>query len=235
MSGRVFRLVESQEQVATLGYVDTLEEQATLENLLETVKPQNLPDAEPYHYLLKTPFRYPPLKWGSRFGRQHEPGIFYGGSSVDVTLAESAYYRLIFWHSMAGEPPTPRIRSEHTLFSVRYRSDKGVQLQNPPFDRHCSALSDVINYSATQTLGSSMRNSGVQVVEYPSARDPKSGLCIGIYSPKALARKQPETRNKWLCELDQNNVVFKNIDEGDLYHFSLDTFCFNGVLPTPAA
>ena len=98
INGRAYRLVESQEQVATLGYVDSLDEQAVLEDLLEATKPANLPDAEPYHYLLKTPFRYPPLKWGSRYGRQHEAGIFYAGKSVATTLAESAYYRFVFWY-----------------------------------------------------------------------------------------------------------------------------------------
>lgn len=234
VSGRVFRLVESQEQVATLGYVDTLDEQAILENLLETVKPKNLPEAEPYHYLLKTPFRYPPLKWGSRFGRQHESGIFYGGASVNVTLAESAYYRFVFWYSIDAEAPKPNIQSEHTLFSVRYRSEFGIQLQLPPFDAEAARLRDVQQYSATQTLGTAMRDAGVQVVEYSSARDPDSGICIGIYTPKALARKQPESRNKWLCELTKNEVVFKNLDLGDLHRFSFESFCHAGELPLPA-
>ena len=94
LKGTLYRLVESQEQVATLGYVDTLDEQALLEEMLESTKPVYREGLMTYHYLLSTPFRYPPLKWGSRFGAVHEPSIFYGGSTVDVTLAESAYYRL---------------------------------------------------------------------------------------------------------------------------------------------
>ena len=39
LQGLLHRLVESQEHVATLGYVDTLEEQAVLEALLDGVKP----------------------------------------------------------------------------------------------------------------------------------------------------------------------------------------------------
>ena len=94
----------SQEQIATLGYVDTLAEQALLEQMLDDVKPPYRADTDGLHYLLKTPFRYPPLKWGSRFGRIHEPGIFYGGCSTEATLAEAAYYRFVFWYSMDGEP-----------------------------------------------------------------------------------------------------------------------------------
>ena len=70
LRGKLVRLVESQEQVATLQLVDTLEEQALLEELIETSKPHLPPSSETLHYLLKTPFRYPPLRWGSRFGRR---------------------------------------------------------------------------------------------------------------------------------------------------------------------
>ncbi len=73
LAGELFRLVESQAQVATLDYVDTLAEQALLEDLLETVKPPWPADSARLHYLLRTPFRYPPLPWGSRFGQRHEP------------------------------------------------------------------------------------------------------------------------------------------------------------------
>jgi hypothetical protein len=91
VGGTLYRLVESQEQVATLGYVDTLEEQALLEAMLDEVKPPYRAGTEGLHYLLRTPFRYPPLPWGSRFGRVHEPGIFYGARNTDATLAEAAY------------------------------------------------------------------------------------------------------------------------------------------------
>ena len=104
VKGTLYRLVESQEQIATLGYVDTLDEQALLEEMLESTKPNYKEDLSAYHYLLSTPFRYPPLQWGSRFGGIHEPSLFYGGVSIAVTLAESAYYRFIFWKSMAGKP-----------------------------------------------------------------------------------------------------------------------------------
>src|SRR5690606_8663914 len=114
IDGKLYRLVESQEQIATLGYVDTLDEQALLEQMLDQAKPVSQADCEPLHYLLKTPFRYPPLKWGSRFGRVHERSLFYGGKNIGAVLAESAFYRFVFWHSMDGTPVKDRIRSEHT-------------------------------------------------------------------------------------------------------------------------
>jgi hypothetical protein len=53
-------MVESQEQIATRGYVDTLAEQSVLEELLEESKPAYPDKTTDLHYLLKTPFRYPP-------------------------------------------------------------------------------------------------------------------------------------------------------------------------------
>jgi len=108
LCGEVHRLVESQEQVATLTYVDTLEEQTLLESMLDNAKPPLPPGASGLHYLLSTPFRYPPLRWGSRFGRVHERGIFYGGLSRHTTLAESAYYRFALEDfQVAGRLPMP--------------------------------------------------------------------------------------------------------------------------------
>ncbi|WP_348701299.1 RES family NAD+ phosphorylase [uncultured Marinobacter sp.] len=194
IEGVLFRLVESQEQVATIGYVDTLEEQAVLEELLETSKP-DYPEVlrSERHYLLKTPFRYPPLPWGSRFGRVHEPGLFYGGRSVDATLAESAYYRFVFLWSMDGTPPTDKLNSEHTLFSVGYSTAIGVQLQRPPFDEFTAQMVHPRDYSASQTLGSRMRAAGVEAFEYPSARAAGHQLCGALFTPRALADRAPRS------------------------------------------
>lgn len=68
LDGTVVRLVESQEQIATHRLVATLARQAQLEALLERTKPPLRPGTDGLHYLLATPFRYPPLPNGSRFG-----------------------------------------------------------------------------------------------------------------------------------------------------------------------
>ena len=140
--GTLLRLVESHAEVATLGYVDTLEEQAVLEALLEGTESSYPADCAGMHYLVKAPFRKAPLKWGSRFGRRHERGIFYGGLSIGSTLAESAYYRFIFWFSMNAVPPKPRITTRHSLFEADYRTEVGVKLHRPLFDVHRPALTD---------------------------------------------------------------------------------------------
>lgn len=234
VSGSLYRLVESQEQVATLGYVDTLEEQALLEQMLEDAKPVYKEDLTAYHYLLSTPFRYPPLKWGSRFGGVHEPSIFYGGASIGVTLAESAFYRFVFWNSMAGTPIKKQIRSEHSLFSVDYQSKYGVSLHQEPFDNYQHEISSPTQYTQAQQLGSAMRTSGVEVFEYLSARDPNKGICVGLFTARAFKHKRPKTMTQWLCETAANEVLFKQIGSSEITSFKLETFLVNAKLPVPA-
>lgn len=235
VAGTLYRLVESQEQVATLGYVDTLEEQALLEAMLEDGKPPCPDDASQLHYLLKTPFRYPPLKWGSRFGRRHEPSLFYAGLAIEPTLAEAAYYRFVFWYSMDGEPVSDRIRTEHTLFSARYRTERGIRLHAPPFDRFEASLRHPADYTESQASGTAMRDAGVEAFEYRSARDADAGLCVALFTAKAFASKRPLRANQWLCELGADEVSFKKVGTHSVTTHALATFLHNGELPMPAS
>jgi len=234
LSGALWRLVENQEQVATLGYVDSLEEQAVLEELLETAKPPLPPGTERLHYLLKSPFRYPPLPWGSRFGRVHEPGIFYGGLEVETTLAEAAYYRFVFWYSME-RPAGAVLRSEHTLFGARYATNRGVRLQSPPCDARVDEIAHPADYRQTQLLGTAMRQAGVEAFEYPSARHRPEGRCAGLFSPGALASEAPEAMSGWLCEVREKEVVYKRLEASAVSVFFLEDYLYEGRLPRPAA
>lgn len=233
IAGALWRLVENQEQVATLSYVDSLEEQALLEALLESAKPPPPPRTANLHYLLRTPFRYPPLPWGSRYGSRHEPGIFYAGLDVATTLAEAAYYRFVFWYSMQT-PATELLRSEHSLFAAKYASGRGVRLQAPPCDTHHDRLTHPEDYRATQTLGSALRENGVEAFEYPSARH-AGGACVALFTPAALASIRPRELTRWLCEVHQDRVLFKGFEGSEVRAFVLDNFLHQGHLPLPAA
>ena len=90
-----WRVVEAQHQVSTRKLVDSADEQILLEELIDRAKPPYTTPAR-LHYLLATPFRYPPLRHGSRFGRRHERGIWYGSSTRRAAFAEISYYRLLF-------------------------------------------------------------------------------------------------------------------------------------------
>lgn len=234
VSGRLFRLVSSQEQAATLSLVDTLAEQAVLEQLLEGTKPAVPQVADSLHYLLKAPFRYPPLKWGSRFGGVHEPGIFYGGCTIEVCLAESAFYLLLFWQSIAAPPVKPLLRSAHTLFSVGYHTKRGVCLQLAPFAQYQAELTSKTSYQHTQQLGSAMRAAGVELFEYRSARSEPAADCVGLFSATAFSARQPNQSSQWLCELSAEQVAFKQNGDTQVYQFKATQFRVDGKLPMPA-
>ncbi|WP_437881519.1 RES family NAD+ phosphorylase [Pseudomonas sp. LRF_L74] len=231
--GALLRMVENQEQVATTQLVDTLDEQAVLEQLLEASKPPLPTATEALHYLLQTPFRYPPLRWGSRFGRKHEPSLFYGAGSLETAMAETAFYRFVLWHGMATPPPSGRILSEHSSFEAQYRVERGVRLQQPPFDAFAEQLSDRSDYRHTQRLGSAMRDAGVEAFEYRSARC--DGVNVALYTPRAFAKSKPSNLNTWLCETTSGYVAFKQAQgAGAPIRHDLSTFLVDGRLPQPA-
>ncbi|ALH95948.1 RES family NAD+ phosphorylase [Acinetobacter equi] len=234
IKGTLYRMIESQEQIATRNLVDSLEEQSLLEEMLEEIKPTYPLGIENLHYLLKTPFRYPPLKWGSRFGRTHEPSIFYGGCSPEATLAESAYYRFVFWYSMQSTAPKSLIKTNHTMFSVKYQTKYGIRLQSKAFHQYKSVLQHPKNYHATQQLGTAMREAGVELFEYASARDHQNLLCVGLFNAKPFCSKAPEYKQEWFCNLEETQVTFKNLDTAQIYCFELSQFLIQDELPLPA-
>lgn len=215
LSTRAWRMVEAQHRVATLKLVDgQLDDQSVLEDLLEASKPPLPRDREfrGLHYLLATPFRYPPLRHGSRFGGRHERGIWYGSAGERTVMAEVAHARLRF--SDATEADLGTIQSEHTLFHVPLATELGIDLTAPPFAEHRARISSPRSYRWSQPLGSAMREDRVEVAAFASARDLEGGLNYAVFSPKAFARKSPGPRvpQVWTCFATRTDVVFHRID-----------------------
>jgi hypothetical protein len=234
LSGEAFRLVESQEQVATNALVRTLAEQALLEDLIEASKPALPVAAGGLHYLLATPFRYPPLPWGSRFGNRFEPSLFYASRSTDTCLAESAYYRCVFWAGMATPPPAP-LDTRHTLFAVALNAAWGLQLQHAPFAEFAASLTDRRDYRATQSLGTALREAGIEAFEYTSARDPAAGINVALFTSAALGADKPTILDEWLCSTSADTVTYYSRTGGGFREFPQHTFFVDGTLPLPAA
>src|SRR6266849_5073870 len=127
LRAKPWRVVEAQHLVSTLKLVSSLEEQRILEELIERQKP-SLPkplQRPRLHYLLFTPFRYPPLPHGSRFGTREEPGIWYGADSLRGVFAEKAYYRFLFLAGTSADL-TP-ITVEQTAFTANVDTHRGVE------------------------------------------------------------------------------------------------------------
>lgn len=233
LSGVLLRLVESQEQVATNQLVSSLDRQAVLEDMLEATKPRLRKGAGHLHYLLATPFRYPPLKYGSRFGKRSEPSLYYGSLETRTVLAEAAYYRFVFWYGMAT-PPAGKLDTQHTLFGAHYRTDQGLRLHAPPFAGHRDALSSPSDYSASQAMGARMRTAGIEAFEFFSARDPDGGINVALFTPTAFASNTPVSPDPWLAELTGDQVSFRAAYGADIHTFPVERFQVGGTLPQPA-
>jgi hypothetical protein len=234
LGGSLLCMVESQQQVATLSLVDDLAEQALLEALIEGSKPTTPASAGRLHYLLATPFRYPPQRHGSHFGRRFEPSLFYGASRIETLLAEAAYYRFVFWSGMVLPPPSGRLLTQHQVFSARWHTQAGVRLQDPPYAARRVPLRHPCDYGPTQALGAHLRAAGVGGFEYPSARDPQAGVNIALLLPDALASGSPDMREPWLCETRPDLVRFSCPTRPSLHELPLALFASDGELPRPA-
>lgn len=234
LNNHLLRVVESQEQIATNSLVDDLEKQAVLEEMLEDSKPAAPKDDRTLHYLLVTPFRYPPLKHGSRFGTKHEPSLLYGSLTKETAFAETGFYRFLFWLGMSSPPPSNKLITQHTVFSVQYKTGAGLMLQNPPFSDYQDQLLNPVNYRDTQALGHAMREYGIDAFEYMSARDTMHGINVALFTTDALATTTPKDQQQWICETTGDTVRFYSAADKAGYRYPLDTYLVEGEFPGPA-
>ena len=207
-----WRVVETQNKSYSRKLVNSIEELDILEELLEESKPRlDKPILDKYHYLLFTPFRYPPLKYGSRFGRRFEPSLWYGSLELETALHEVAYYRLLFLQDTHAELTLSFMLS---AFSAVATSDKSVDSTLPPFASHTDEISSPKSYAYSQLLGSAMRIEGIEFFLYNSARTVKNkGKNIGIFYPKVFKSKQlATTPSPWNCFVNQTSVEFWHVD-----------------------
>ncbi|MET0051583.1 MAG: RES family NAD+ phosphorylase [Candidatus Thiodiazotropha sp.] len=233
LSGSVIRVVQPLVSRALLDLVDDLQEQALLETLLEASRPQAQDPAPGLHELLRSPFRDPPLRYGSRFGTHLEPSLFYASASITTALAETAYYRFVFWAGMVEPPPGGRLTTELTVFAAEFSLQRGLQLQHTPWAEYSDRLRDPQHYRTTQALGRAMREAGIDGFEYISARDRECGLNRAFYTPEVFADPMPRWQEQWLCETRADAVSFFSKQHGACF-YPLEDFRVDGALPLPA-
>lgn len=221
--------------ISTRKLVDSDEEQQILEEEIDRVKPPIPYGAEfrGIHYLLFTPFRYPPLRHGSRFGTRQQRSLWYGSEEITTVQAEVAYYRLLFFAGSSATFENTELRL--TAFTVSVFSKAGIDLTAIPFSKFKNHISSKTDYSSSQKLGLEMRNDGVEVFYYVSARDRKKGVNVALFTPKAFRSKSPIVSQTWVCIAGSNRVEFARSDLLIYEHkvFKKTDFEVGGKLPTP--
>ena len=210
-SASAWRMVEAQHLASTMKLVDDAAAQDVLELLLEGSKPPPPSSASRLHYLLATPFRYHPLRSGSRFRRPTDPGVFYAGEDVRTACAELGYWR---WKFLKDAVDLERLEPlAHTAFRVKLATSM-VDLRQPPFAANLSAWRHPADYSATQAFARVARDAKVGAILYSSVRDPEPSWCVAVLDPAAFAAPKPEPRTQtWWLAVQPDAVVWRRDSE----------------------
>jgi hypothetical protein len=201
----IWRLVEAQHRVSTMKLVDDAEEQRVLEELLDASKPPVPHECQHLHWLLFTPFRYE-ARSDSRFRRfGMTPPVFYAAEMVETTVAEIAFWRLLFFIESPGLrwPSNPL---ELTGFAVRYSAPLCLDLTRPPYDAREDRWLHPTDYGACHELADEARRLGAQAIRSLSARDPNGGVNVSLLTCAAFVDTQPTRYQTWRMKLSTAGV-----------------------------
>jgi len=213
LTGAVVRITDRQGYQASERWTDSLQDQARLEALIDTVKP---PAPVGQHRLLTTPFRYPPLRSGSRFTSADQRELFYRASGLATVLAERAFHAL-----------------QQTSFQVEIAAERGLQLQHCLSAAGLAVVTDPCSYRASQELGRQLRQLDVEAFEVPSARAPMEPPCVGVLIPAAFA-STPFDFQDWALEIRPDGVTFASFGLSQVITLLREQFMVEGRWPDPA-
>lgn len=230
LEAKVWRLIEAQHISATRKLVDSAEEHAILEDLIEKAKPPV--QYTDLHYLLYTPFRYPPLPHGSRFGKASQRSLWYGSLELEAALTEVAYHRFLFLLGSVAQFGI--VETQFSAFAVDIKTSHGVDLTKPLFNQYEYLISSPKDYSGSQALGDAMRKNKVEAFFYKTARA-KQGTNVGIFSPEVFYTKKPQASSyqTWHCVSSLMAVEFtrQNLIKVNRQIFLAEQFMVDGEFP----
>lgn len=211
----LWRAVEAQHIASTTRLVDSLDEQALLEQILDRTKPVPPDEAAGLHYLLATPFRYPPLPQGSRFRAADDPGVFYGSEEPRTACAELGYWR---WRFLMDSVDLTELGPvSHTVFRVKVEA-LTIDLREKPFSKQERRWTDLNDYAATQNIGRVARAASVGLIRYQSVRDPEKGGCGALLTPSGFAApRRPVAEQTWFLTVNRTAAAWQR--DGDRFEF----------------
>ncbi len=230
--GLCWRVVETQEIAATRSITKSAEDQHRLEELLDMSKPSVPEDCAGLSYLLMTPFRYPPLNYGSRFGSTMERGIFYGSDDLRTAFAETAVYFWLFQSGPTTLGPLDTIRDQRTAFSVRLASNHALDIETLKTFTEFEKLKDPASWHYSQSVGTKLREAGTEFFWYPSARI-EGGKNLAVFSPQAFATPEPAQQLHWNVQLSKDSCWFGSQGYAS-YEYHRVQFEQEGAIPHPS-
>jgi hypothetical protein len=217
VSLKAWRAVEAQHVVSTLRLTgNDPEEQDLLERILEESKPPLPAEAIGLHYLLATPFRYPPSTYGSRFRAWPDPGVLYAGFERRTACAEMGYWRWRFARDSDGLQEIPA--SPQTVFQLGAQG-AAIDLQAPPFEKRRAVWTNPVEYTGTQEFAREARAADIALILYRSVRDPEPGGCVAVLRPEALRPKRPLAQETWYLTIISDGAIWKRDRQRFVFRF----------------
>jgi hypothetical protein len=206
LSGTCWRVVEAQHQISTMKITDTLAEQRVLEDLVEETKPAIPAECLRLNFLLSTPFRYSASNpYGSRFRRPFaSEGVFYAAEHVATAIAETAFYRTLFY-AESPDTPWPTNAGEYSAFSCAFKSNRIADIARRPFldDASLYHLSD---YTEAQAFADAARVESFEIIKYRSVRDPEGRANLALLTWKVFTKPSPVRRLSWKLHLGRQGA-----------------------------
>lgn len=220
----VWRLVEAQHRISTNRLAANADDQNLLEQLVDATKPTLPAAARGLHFLLSTPFRYGYAK-SSRFRRARQrPGIFYAAETIATAIAETAYWRLLFFSRSPGFKPPSNV-VEHSAFTVPLKAARAFDLSKAPFVNHALAWMHPTAYGPCQTFADQARRIDAQLIRYASVRDPAHHANIALLDPAGFASANPTIGQTWHFRYEAGVMTaFAALPSNERYTFSRAQF-----------
>jgi hypothetical protein len=212
-----WRAVEAQHVVSTLRLTGSdPERQELLERILEESKPAVPEAAQGLHYLLMTPFRYPPSRHGSRFRAWPDAGVLYAAAERRTACAEMGYWRWRFAQESVGMDEIPA--AAQTVFRLGV-AGQGIDLETEPWTEWEADWTDRERYGETQALAREARGAGVQWIGYRSVRDPLAGKCYAVLDAGAIRPKTPLERETWYLTVRSSGAIWQRERERFVFRY----------------
>jgi hypothetical protein len=206
LNGRCWRVVEAQSKVSTMKLTDTLEEQESIERLVEETKYPVPADCKHLGYLLFTPFRYKPYPTDSRFRRAGSiEGVFYAAEVVETAVAEAVFHRLLFY-SESPNTPWPANPGEYTAFAAEFATASALDLCRPPLVAARASWTHHTDYVACLALADVVRAAALEAIRYESVRDSHSRANLALLTCRVFTQNDVVNRQTWHFHFTNSGV-----------------------------
>ncbi len=215
--GRAWRAVEAQHRVSTMRLVGNhAGAQELLERILEENKPPVPEECADLPYLLATPFRYRPVKGGSRFRAWPAAGVLYGAEQERTACAELGYWRWRFVQDSEGVKELAA--AAQTVFSFGY-AGSGLDLREDPLRRWRRVWEDPKDYRGCQELAEEAIRQGEELILYRSVRDGEKGMCVAVLRGKAIRPRRVIEQQTWYLTVTEGGAVWQREQEDLVFRY----------------